>query len=168
MTTRDRNFEVVPEFLPFLLYDSGSDNHERILIFGDHFMVNQLEASNFWLADGTFKLTPKVFYQLYTIHIQISDIAPACVYALLPNKTEATYNRFLKALLDFAPSSSPSKILIHFELAAATFSFRRTIWLLLSLNARFHQEDCRAWLEKALPVSLRCCPCIEAAASSCF
>ena len=43
----------------------------------------------------TFKITPKMFYQLYSIHVSVSGIAPACIYAFLPNKTEKTYNRFL-------------------------------------------------------------------------
>ena len=62
-------------------------------------MLRLLETSNFWLADGTFKVTPKRFYQLYSIHVSLSGIAPACIYAFLPNKSEKIYHRFLEALI---------------------------------------------------------------------
>ena len=39
-------------------------------------MLRVLEKSNFWLADGTFKVTPQMFYQLYSIHVSISGMAP--------------------------------------------------------------------------------------------
>ena len=85
---------------------------------------------------------------MYTIHIQVADIAPACVYALLPNKTEADYNRFLKAALDFASYCSSSQILIDFELAAAN-AFKehfpsaelRGCYFHLTQKIDDHQED---------------------------
>ena len=81
-------------------------------------MLRVRETSNFWLADGTFKVTPKMFYQLYSIHVSLSGIAPACIYAFLPNKTEKTYHRFLEALKILVPDSRPEKILLDFEQAA--------------------------------------------------
>ena len=81
-------------------------------------MLPVLETSNFWLADGTFKVTPKMFYQLYSIHVSLSGIAPACIYAFLPNKTEKTYHRFLEALKILVPDSRPEKNLLDFEQAA--------------------------------------------------
>ena len=55
--------------------------------------------------DGTFKATPELFAQLYTIHAVCRDFSFPVVYCLLPNKTRATYHRvfaILKAeLADF-------------------------------------------------------------------
>ena len=42
----DRHFDVPDEFAPFLLQDSGKDDKERILIFGDVTMKNLLNLSN--------------------------------------------------------------------------------------------------------------------------
>ena len=56
-----RNFEVPELFQNFVRSDSGQYDHERIILFGDPEMLRVLEKSNFWLADGTFKVTPKVF-----------------------------------------------------------------------------------------------------------
>ena len=81
-------------------------------------MINYLQSSPSWLADGTFKLSPKMFYQLYTVHIQGPGIAPAYVYGFLPNKTQSTYKLFLDILLSLFPNAAPDKILIDFELAA--------------------------------------------------
>ena len=86
----DRHFDVPDEFAPLLLQDSGKDNKERILIFGDATMENLLNLSNTWLVDGTFKLSPEIFYQIYIIHVELNGFAPSCVYVLLPNKTEKT------------------------------------------------------------------------------
>ena len=51
----------------FLLFDSGPEL-QRILIFGTHQNTGMLEASQFWLADDTFKTAPTLFTQIYTIH----------------------------------------------------------------------------------------------------
>ena len=64
-----RNFDVPEEFKSFLVHDSGKEDHERIMLFGDNEMIKYLQSSPSWLADGTFKLSPKMFYQLYTVHI---------------------------------------------------------------------------------------------------
>ena len=104
-----RNFEIPEIFENFIRYDSGSNDHERIILCGDPEMLRILEKSSFWLADGTFKITPKMFYQLYSIHVSVSGNAPACIYAFLPNKTEKTYNRLLQALIDLAPKCRPEK-----------------------------------------------------------
>ena len=61
-------------------------------------MTSVLEGSKFWLGYGTFKLSPKIFYQIYTLHAYVLGIAPACLYVLLLNKTEKTYGRLLDAL----------------------------------------------------------------------
>ena len=37
-----------------------------IMVFSDNEMVKFLQSSPLWLANGTVKLSPKMFYQLYT------------------------------------------------------------------------------------------------------
>ena len=59
-----RSFEIPKIFENFIRYDSGSNDHERIILCGDPEMLRILEKSSFWLADGTFKITSKMFYQL--------------------------------------------------------------------------------------------------------
>ena len=45
----DRHFDIPDKFQEFLRYDSGKDDHERILVFGDPYMTSVLESSKFWL-----------------------------------------------------------------------------------------------------------------------
>lgn len=72
-----------------------------------------------WLADGTFKVVPSLFFQLYSIHFKfVSGINPAGVYCLLPNKTRCTYDRLLVEIKRLIPTADPSVILTDFESAA--------------------------------------------------
>ena len=105
-----KKFEVPEEFKDFLIYDSGTENPERLLIFGQQTLLELLESTqHLWLADGTFKLCPEIFFQLFTIHTSI--------YALLPNKREKTYERLLVAVKEKIPNSRPTRILVDFEKA---------------------------------------------------
>ena len=89
-----RNFDVPEKLQSFLLQDTRKENQEKITVIGDNEMVNYLQSSPSWLADGTFKLSPKMFYQLYTVHIQDPEMAPACVFAFYQTKQKAHINVF--------------------------------------------------------------------------
>src|SRR4051812_46077029 len=80
--------------------------------------------ADIWIADGTFKVVPNLFYQLYSIQFEsVRGLNPAGVYCLLCNKTRATYDRVLNALKVLIPSAAPSRILLDSE-AAAMNAFR--------------------------------------------
>ncbi|RWS08330.1 hypothetical protein B4U80_10400, partial [Leptotrombidium deliense] len=80
----------------FLFYDSGP-GQDRIIVFATTKSVDLLSRSDHWYADGTFKTSPLLFQQIYTIHgIQNLEVIPA-LYALLP------YSRLLSALTDKVP-----------------------------------------------------------------
>ena len=70
--------------------------------------------------DGTFKMSPKIFSQLYVIRAKLSTSAVTCCYALLPDKTEQSYKEMLKALLeksaDLGYPLDPVNIHLDFEL----------------------------------------------------
>ena len=117
VSSASRNFEIPELFKNFIRFDSGQSDHERIIFFADTETLRVLENSNFWLADGKFKVTTKLFYQLYSIKISLSGIAFACIYAFLPNKTK-TYHRFLESLKNLALDSLPEKDLLDFQQAA--------------------------------------------------
>jgi hypothetical protein len=101
----------------FLQFDSGPGN-DRILLFSTQRNLDFMDRCNRWFADGTFKSSPKLFCQLYTIHgVQYTNVIPT-VFALLPNKSEATYIRLLKALKSIKPNLRPDSIIVKFERAA--------------------------------------------------
>jgi len=108
----------------FLIFDSGPAD-DRIIIFATNQFLNQLAQSDHWFADGTFKVVPKLFYQLFTIHgIRYNNVIPT-VFALLPNKQTSTYIRMLEALKLLKPDLDPKSIMTDFEQATSN-AFERS------------------------------------------
>ena len=54
----------------FLLYDSGNGDPERIIIFSSQQAIQFMSDSEHLFADGTFKVCPDIFFQVYTVHAQ--------------------------------------------------------------------------------------------------
>ena len=102
----------------FLIYDSGSGDTNRMLIFCAPKMLSLLGESQSWYADGTFKVVPEQFFQLYTIHAEKDSMIIPCVFALLTNKSELTYKKLFTKLLDIRPELNPFLIMVDFEKAA--------------------------------------------------
>ena len=101
----------------FLIFDSGQGDADRIFIFGTNQSLQLLSQSQNWFGDGTFKVCPQIFFQIYTIHAQINGRILPCIYALLPNKTEETYTRLFREVEQHV-ANSPTDILMDFERAA--------------------------------------------------
>ena len=103
----------------FLLANLGTE--ERILIFSTVAHLKVLSESSRWHCDGTFKCVPHLFTQLYSIHAVMNGSTYPLVYALLPNKTEATYIRFFEELILLATGNNfilrPQLIMSDFEAA---------------------------------------------------
>lgn len=114
----DTNFDVPQRFSDLILYDSGKDGN-RVIIFGSHDLLDGLARAKLWLADGTFKVVPSIFFQLYTIHFElVPGINPVAVYCLVTNKERATYGIILNQLKILIPAANPERILLDFETAA--------------------------------------------------
>ena len=110
-TPADRSSIEIPEEYKrltsgeqFLQYDSGP--------------LQLLVSSNHWFMDGTFKIVPQLFFQLYTVHVLHNGGTVPCVYALLPRKEEATYEHLFREIKSLAPQAAPSSIMLDFEKAA--------------------------------------------------
>ena len=114
----DMGFVIPSRFADFILYDLGA-GEDRLIILGCVELLDGLARSS--LADGTFKVVPSLFFQLYSIHFQfVTGINPAAVYCLLPNKTRTTYDRVLVEIKRLVPAADPTVILTDFESAALT------------------------------------------------
>ena len=70
--------------------------------------------------DGTFKLCPEVFYQIYTIRALNNNQIFPCVFALLPNKNEVTYSVLFREVRNavIRQGNEATDTLIDFERAA--------------------------------------------------
>lgn len=85
-STRDL---VIPEMYTitmageiFLVYDSGASDNQ-IIIFSTERNLNLMATCDHLYADGTFKTSPPLFTQVFTIHgVKYNNVLPT-VYALL-------------------------------------------------------------------------------------
>jgi len=68
-------------------------------------------------VDGTFKIAPSLFSQVFVILGTRNGGVHPCLYALLPNKNQATYNRLLMEIKNLAPGINARSISVDFEIA---------------------------------------------------
>lgn len=124
----------------FLLFDSGPSD-DRILIFSTQRNLQLLVRCQHWYADGTFKCAPPLFNQLYTIHgVKYHNVIPS-IFALMPNRTEATYERVFTALKSLEPSLQPTTIMTDYELASIN-AFHHAFPATSQRGCFFHLSQC--------------------------
>jgi len=105
----------------FLLSDSGYGDRNRILIFVKGSVRNWINQVENIFVDGTFKLAPKLFAQIFVIMAQRGNYVVPILYAVLPNKKEQAYNRMIQMIIESWPKFHP--ISLDFEVAVInTFS----------------------------------------------
>ena len=85
-------FVIPPEFEKyceehFLRVDTGADDPDRILIFVTDQGLMDLKRYRNWSSDGTFRSAPKIFYQIFMVHVHINETqcAPRYVYCIFLN-----------------------------------------------------------------------------------
>ncbi|KAM7290418.1 uncharacterized protein ISCGN_027049 [Ixodes scapularis] len=112
---------IVPEHLRitrtaspevFLAGDTGCIDSERI-IFTCNTDLCRLNTCETWLCDGTFKVSPEMFYQHRVVHGLYKSRVLPLVYFLLPNKREATYKRATRMLLEAIDDATSSPRQVH-------------------------------------------------------
>ncbi|XP_018494064.1 uncharacterized protein LOC100897149 [Galendromus occidentalis] len=109
----------------FLIADSGYGDEDRILIFGRQSVAEWIGLVEKIYVDGTFSLSPKLFQQVFVVHAERSGfVFPVC-YALLPNKSQASYTRMIQLLCTAWPHFKPTKVSLDFELGLSN-AFRTT------------------------------------------
>ncbi|XP_018494115.1 uncharacterized protein LOC108863913 [Galendromus occidentalis] len=104
---------------PFLLFDDGAEN--RIIGSSTEEMVKILCGVPSVFRDGTFRVVPHLFLQLYTLHGLYKGEMIPFAYFLLPDKTKETYRRMFVLLKNRAnavgATLSPSLFQVDFEVA---------------------------------------------------
>ncbi|XP_029848582.2 uncharacterized protein LOC115330735 [Ixodes scapularis] len=134
-------YAVNKDGAPFLLHDSGATDAERFIVFCSPDMLALLGSSRQWFADGTFKVAPALFYQLYTVHCKVNGAVIPAVYVLMRSKTEAAYTKLLSVLKSKCAAADPSTVLLDFEQAAIN-AFRRVFPSCQALGCFFHLCQC--------------------------
>lgn len=99
---------------------------ERYIIFGRRQSLDLMSRSEFWMMDGTFKTCPRLFHQIYSIHVSLSGHTFPCLFVLMTNRTEDAYryvfDEILAAAARYDLELRPKFILTDFELAAINAS----------------------------------------------
>ena len=98
----------------FVIADSGQ-SEDRIIIFGRESWTDMLLDSDVRYADGTFRLAPPLFAQVYVILAKKHGGVHPILYALLPNKRRSTYVRMFLMLHDKIRGLNPRAIMCDFE-----------------------------------------------------
>ena len=104
-----------------LLLHDNRNNVNRIIVFCSQRCLRYLAFSNEWFMDGTFKVCPTLFDQLYVIRAPLDESAISLVYALLPNRQEETYRELLQILQtkynNINIALNLTNVMVDFELA---------------------------------------------------
>lgn len=75
---------------------------ETIIVLGTPDSFQSLCDGLSLFADGTFKVCPPPFYQLFIMYTSFGNWMKPCLYCLLPRKTELTYTVLFSALKEMA------------------------------------------------------------------
>jgi len=68
-------------------------------------------------VDRTFKIASNLFQQVFVVLGSQNGGVHPCLYAFLPNKNQATYNRILVEIKNLAPGINAGSISVAFEIA---------------------------------------------------
>uniref|UniRef100_A0A915EFV7 MULE transposase domain-containing protein n=1 Tax=Ditylenchus dipsaci TaxID=166011 RepID=A0A915EFV7_9BILA len=108
----------------FLLGDS--QDAERILLFGRERNKNWSSRMKVVFMDGTFKITPMPFIQVYIILAERDGFVFPVLYALLPTKSQVVYEKLLQMVRDMWPDFQPSSVSADYERAVVNARNLRT------------------------------------------
>ena len=127
---------------PFLIYDSGAEEDQRIIIFASEASLRVLCRANIWNKNGNLKMAPRIFKQ------PLNDNNITCVYAFLSNKSQVTYTEMLRAIVhkceNLGMNPNPMKIVTDFEQAMFQ-SIRITLNQYLSIHGCFYHLTRSTW-----------------------
>uniref|UniRef100_A0A0L8HTQ2 MULE transposase domain-containing protein n=1 Tax=Octopus bimaculoides TaxID=37653 RepID=A0A0L8HTQ2_OCTBM len=97
-------FEISEEYCKldngeqFLRYDSGIEDQQHMLVFASESALQDIASYCHLTYDGTFKIVPEEWFQLFSIHVQVKGSSFPRVFALLPNKTKQRYELVFEQL----------------------------------------------------------------------
>ena len=105
-----------------------------------------LSTRTSWFMDGTFKVAPRLFKQLFTVHVMLEGKVIPCAYALMASKSKRSYQRVFRELKDYVenmhlPELHPVSIMTDFEQAMLN-AIDDEFPLAQSRGCLFHYTQC--------------------------
>jgi len=112
-------FANIGQDVRFLLSNTLPAEHGHLLFAADVALEWLADNSN-WHVDGTFKASPRLFTQLFTVQVRKEKKTLPCAYCLLVDKRKQSYKNVFRALKDAAGDRNlqlvPTTITVDFEL----------------------------------------------------
>lgn len=118
----------------FLLHSSTDHS---ILILGTLNNLTMLCSASHWMADGTFKIVPSIYEQLFTIFGLIHDVYYPLVYVLMCDRKQVTYEYMLDSMLKVCYEydiETPSRFVVHLDYEIASSNAFRNIFPMCEIN----------------------------------
>ncbi|KFD53455.1 hypothetical protein M513_05719 [Trichuris suis] len=103
---------------PPIVYDSGFKDGRRMFVFYTNISLKLLEEIPTWLMCEAYKVMPRLFNQLFTIHVAINQTIVPCVYALLSHNGVEDFYELLTVLKNAESSLSPENVITDFQVNA--------------------------------------------------
>lgn len=109
-----------------MLHDS-QDSSNRVIIYSTPCLLSEMATATNWASDGTFKICPEIFYQVYTIRVEVIQGARStwvtALYALLQRKTRVAYEYLFSQIIRICQQyglqrPAPIDWIMDFELPA--------------------------------------------------
>jgi MULE transposase domain len=93
--------------------------------------------------DGTFSAHPKIFAQLYTVHIKLCDEFFPQLWCLLPDKQGVTYVRLFQLLKQAAVNANMQLVpaIVHVDFEMAVIQAIRAEFLIEPTGCMFHYSQ---------------------------
>ena len=87
-------------------------------VFSNNHFVNVLLEFFCLSFLGTFKSSPRLWTQLYTVHGFVHGKMFPLIYALLVDKKKQTYAKLFRSIKRLAPGFEPEEVQLDFEMSA--------------------------------------------------
>lgn len=144
----DINFQIDEKYVKllgnnFIIKDHIYDENKRIILLSSFKMMNLLSTARYWIMDGTFKVVPSIFHQLYTIHGNINDENKTfpLLFCLSSNKDKRSYQLMFELIMEYGTENNldmtPKVCILDFE-KAAILSLRANFENVLLHGCLFH------------------------------
>lgn len=109
----------------FVIKDCIFEENKRVILMSTLNLMTILSKSTYWILDGTFKVAPSLFTQLYTIHGNIfsdnTKTFPLC-FCLSTNKDKRTYDVMFELIAQYGQEHNlimaPKVCILDFEKAS--------------------------------------------------